>query len=504
MRQINAYNEVKTAIKKKLFIKNAALMTFSALLIRCMAMVFRVYLADVIGAEGVGLYQLIMSIYLFFASVSTAGVTLCATRLFGDLYAQGNYGQARYSIERCIVISLISGAAVSLVMFLTADLSAGLLLHESRAAPALRLLSPSLPFMAASACIRGYFTSRRKTLPTCIEQLLEQIIEMGILAAAFSFNTPQDTGQVCCRAVIGTSAAELVSFVYSLLCYRSDIKKLGCKREHTPSLIRKMLPIALPVTANACLRSGLSTAENALIPLGLQRYGMSSELALTKYGIISGMSMTVLVFPSVLILPFAVLIIPEIAEAAVLRHKNEVRYISGRMFGLTMMYAVPVTVLLMFYAVPICRLLFGSDEAGIYLSMLAPVIPFMYLDSVTDGILKGLNEQTSYLIFNTADSVLRVILTYTLLPFFGIYGVIAVIIISELINTLMSIARLVHITEFRVSLAEYLLRPCCCMLLPCLLLRLFSLGAAAEIAIAVSLCLMLLWLTRKKPGASVG
>lgn len=489
-------------IRKKLFIKNGIIMTISALLIRCMGMAFRVYLADVIGAEGMGLYQLTMSIYLFFASVSTAGITLCATRLFGDLYAQGKPGQARFSVERCITVALVSGAALSIIMYLSSDLCAGVLLREERAAPALRLLSPSLPFMAASACIRGYFTSRRKTLPTCIEQLLEQIIEMGILAAVFTFSTPKDLEQVCSRAVIGTSAAELVSFVYSIICYKADIRRLGCKSEHASSLLRKMLPIAMPVTANACLRTGLSAAENALIPLGLQKYGMTRELALTGYGIITGMSMTVLVFPSVLILPFAVLIIPEIAEAAVLKHRNEVRHVTGRMFGLTMLYSVPVTVLLIFYAVPLCRLLFGNEEAGIYLSLLAPVIPFMYLDSVADGILKGLNEQTSYLVFNTLDSLLRVALTYILLPVFGIYGVIAVIIISELLNTTMSIARLVHITSFKVSMSEYLIRPACCMLLPCLLIRLLPVPALAGMIISAACFILLLHLTRKQPDLS--
>ena len=490
-------------IRKQLLLKNGIAMAAAALLIRCLGMVFRVFLADTIGAEGVGLYQLIMSVYLFFASVSTAGMTLCATRLFGDLSAQGKHGQARFAVERCMIISFVGGTMVGAVMFFSADFCAAVLLHERQAASALRLLSPSLPFMAVSACVRGYFTARRKTLPTCLEQLLEQLIEMGILVLVFAVSPPANMEDTCCRAVAGTSAAELISFVYSLLCYRWDIRKLCTAREKLPVLWKRLLPIGAPVTANACLRSGLSAAENALIPAGLRRSGSSSREALTAYGIISGMSMTVLVFPSVLILPFAVLIIPEIADAAVLRRRNEIRHITERMFGMTLRYAVPVMFLLMFEAVPICKQLFGNEEAGVYLAILAPVIPFMYLDSVADGILKGLNEQTSYLIFNTIDSALRVLLTYLLLPFWGIYGVMAVIIISELLNTLLSIGRLIRLTSFRIHFLEDFWRPAVCILLPCLLLRLLHLPIILHLVLAAFGYLLLLRLSKKVPGISV-
>lgn len=475
-------------------------MAVSALIIRCMAMAFRVFLSDTAGAEGMGLYQLVMSVYLFFAAVSTSGIMLCATRLFGEMSAKGNFGQAKYTVERCIIIALAFGGALGGIMLISADTCAELILHEKAAAPALRLLAPSLPFMAASACIRGYFCARRKTLQTSVEQLLEQIIEFGTFALVFAVFPPVSTEGMCCNAVIGTSAAELVSFVYSMICYRADIKGFKCANERVPSLVGKLLPIALPVTANACLRSGLSAAENSLIPLGLRKYGSSSSEALAQYGIISGMSMTVLVFPSVFIIPFAVLVVPEIAEAVVLGHIRTVRRIAEKMISLTLLYSLPVTVIFIFYAVPICRLVFGNEQAGEYLSMLAPAVPLMYLDSVADGILKGLNEQTSYLIFNTLDSIIRVILTYTLLPVYGIAGVIAVIIISELLNTFLSLARLVKLTKIELRLFDNVFIPLCCIIIPCLLTRLTPfISVLFKIVIAVGFYISAILITKHKP-----
>ena len=458
-------------MKKKLFLKNGAIMASSALLIRSLAMGFRIYLTGAVGAEGIGLYQLIMSVYLFFASLSTAGITLCATRLCGEAEAAGKRRMGRFAVERCLMIALLSGTILGCIMYFSSGFCAETLLHEGRAAFALKLLAPSLPFMAASACIRGYFCARRKTLPTCTEQILEQIIEMGVILLIFSLSKPANAEDACCRAVLGAGGAELVSFVYSMIWFRTDMRHYSDKKERFPHLGRKMLPIALPVTANACVRTGLSAAENALIPRGLKKYGGSSQIALSQYGVMSGMTMTVLVFPSVFILPFAALIIPEITEAYVRKSRQTIKHLSKKMLSLTIMYSIPVTVVFRLFGIKLCMLLFGNSEAGRYLAILAPVVPLMYLDSVVDGILKGMNRQTSYFVFNTIDSVIRVFLTYILLPSMGINGMLIVIFVSELLNTSMSLFRLIQLTKISVPIGRCVLRPLLCILVPSLFVK---------------------------------
>ena len=268
---------------------------------------------------------------------------------------------------------------------MTADMTAEYLLRDTRTAGALKLLAPSLPFMAVSACVRGYFTARRKTLQTSVEQLLEQMIEMGVFAFVFAFFTPKTLSQACCAAVLGTTAAEMISFVYSIICYWIDIRKWKCQSKKAEHLGKQILPVALPVTANSCLRSGLAAVENVLIPFGLKKNGSDGSSALAQYGIISGMAMPVLVFPSVLILPFATLIVPEMSEAYTKRHLKSIQHIAAKMFRLTLFYSVPVTVIFLFFSNQIGEMLYHNENVGIFLAILAPVIPFMYLDSVVDG-----------------------------------------------------------------------------------------------------------------------
>ena len=458
-------------LQKKRFIKNGMILVITSLLIRSMGLLFRSFLSEQLGAEGMGLYQLALSVYMVFVLVSSSGVSMCSTRLFADYSAAGDRGKAIGSVQKCMVFSFVSGVMLSILLYASSDVIAECLLQDSRASLPLKLLSPSLPFLAVSAAVRGYFLARRKTLPTSGEQLLEQLSEICIFILLFSLHRPESLTEACCMTVSGTAAAEGLSFVYSLILFFADRRRLSVTAEKTDGFVKKMLPLYLPVTANACLRSGLSAAENALIPSGLQKFGFTSRDAISRYGIISGMTMTALVFPSVLILPFAMLIVPEIAEIRVSSSPKTIRRISEVMITRTLQFALPVTVWMMFFGIPLCKLLFKNEEAGIYLMLLSPVVPFMYLDSVVDGILKGLNEQTSYFVFNTIDSILRVILTALLLPLFGIAGVIAVIIISELLNTLMSLARLIRLTKLRLSLTEAVLLPLMTALIPCLTLQ---------------------------------
>ena len=444
-------------------------MVVSALLIRSLSLIFRVYLSGAVGAEGIGLIQLVLSVYLVYATVSSSGITLCATRLFTDYAAAGNPGAGRTCVEKCMCFAFLSGEVLCVLMLTTADLTASVLLQDVRTSPALRLLAPSLPFLAVSACIRGYFCARRKTVPTSSEQLLEQLSEIGVFILLLKIHPPGNISEACSLAVTGTTAAEILSFFYSLWWFRRDIHHVGCHREKIRGFRQQMLPILLPVTANACLRSGLSAAENALIPSGLQRSGMTETEALGQYGILSGMTLPLMVFPSVLILPFAVLIVPEISEAVMNRRRKEIRCLTEKMVSSTLRYSIPVTVIFFFFGESICSLLYHRPEAGKALSLLSPVIPFMYLDSVVDGILKGLNEQTSYFVFNTIDSILRVLMTMLLVPLWGLNGMLTVIIVSELLNTLLSLGRLIHLTEFRIPLRSSLLLPLFGMGLPCFL-----------------------------------
>lgn len=149
-------------MRKTIFIKNAVILTASSLILRFAGIVFKVWLAGAVGAEGIGLYQLVFSVYTLAAAFTASGVCTAVTRLVADELALGCRGGIVKIMRRCVSAVLFIAAVSVAILLLGADFIAGRLLQDMRAAPAIRILSLSLPFMGVSSCFKGYFIARRK------------------------------------------------------------------------------------------------------------------------------------------------------------------------------------------------------------------------------------------------------------------------------------------------------------------------------------------------------
>lgn len=475
-------------IRKKLFIRNGLIMTGAALLMRSLGMMLRVFLAGAAGSSGMGSWQLLLSVYAFFAIAATSGITITVTRIVGEKTAVGRTPQACYAAVRLASFASFFGGASGTLLLLLSDFISSWLLHDPGTAPALRILSFCIPFMSFSAAVRGYFSAGRKIGRITAEQLIEQLTEIIICIAAFRIYNPTSTAGICACAATGTVAAEIISFFYSAAIILSDLKKQNAPLEKYTHLTGDVLPVFIPCTANSALRSGLSAVENMLIPWGLAAYGLCGQSALSQYGFISGMAMPVIVFPSVFILPFASLIIPEMSQANALGRHNGIRHMAERMFSAAMLFSVPVTVIMIYFSGELGLALYGSSEAGHYIAVLAPVIPFMYLDSCVDGMLKGLDRQTDYFLCNLLDSIIRVALAFFLIPKMGIAGIIAIILFSEILNTGLSLWRLMTVSHLTIKPLKTIILPAGAALLSCIMIA----NISFPLPLAASLCIRLI------------
>ena len=494
-------------MKKRVFLVNAVLLTAASLLSRTIGIAFRVYMSNQIGAQGIGLYQLIFTVYMFVATFATAGISLAVTRLVTDALALQQYGKARSILHKCFILSLILSTLSATALFFGAEFMGSHFINDSRTILPLKILAPSLPFMAVSSCFRGYFYAVRKVVKTASEQLFEQFVEIIVFAILIGRLAPLGLSYACCAVVIGTTAAEILSCGYSYILYRFEVRHSDVAHVKQPGVLKKILGICLPVMGSSCLRSGLSTLENVLIPVGLKKNGASYEASLAGYGMLTGMVMPVIGFPSAFLTSFSMLLIPELSEANAVHHERNIRYIATRVFQITLLFSILITGIFIFFANDLGLLIYGDTQPGLYIRILAPVIPLMYLDSVVDGMLKGLNEQLRYMSYNLIDSTVRVILIFFLLPICGIKGVIIVIFVSEILNSTLSIARLIKVTTLHFQTANWILKPALSIAVPGLTLVLLApamallfpsllLRMVLEIAVTVTLYIVLLFCTR--------
>lgn len=458
-------------MKVKRFLINGALLTVASIITQALGMLFRIYMSNKIGAEAIGLYQLILTVYVFAVTSVTSGITLLVTRLVTEAVALGNLGRVKSIVKKCIAVAVILSIIVGCIMYFCSGFLAEKVLKQAGAEISLKVLAPSLVFISVSACARGYFFAMRQAVITAGEQLIEQIIEMSVFALLVGAMAPMGVEYACCSVSIGATVSEIITAVYSLVMYRLSVRKI---KDNSQSIAIKkhILFIAMPVTFSACLRSGLNVIEHSTIPSGLKKYGYDSHTALEDYGIVTGMVMPLLAFPSVVIFSFATMLIPELSEVYAKANRKQIQRISSNVIRIVLMFSIPVAVVFSFFGNEIGVLIYNNQTVGAYLCVFSALIPVIYLDGIVDSMLKGLNEQLHYLAYNIADSFIRVVLVILLIPNYGMLGFVIVIYIGSIFNTGLSFLRLIKVTEIKIKVLQWVVAPLGIAVIVCMILRL--------------------------------
>ncbi len=428
------------------YFRNAALLTGSDVVLRLAGMGLRIYLANALGGEGMGLYQLVLAVYSLFVTLATAGVSVAATRLLTEELSCSPR-TAHGMMVRLLAAGLGLGVAAMAAQAALAQAAARWWLGDVRAAGALRVSALGMPWMAVSAVLRGFFLARRWVTPNVVSQLVEQTVRIAVVVAALTRTQGWDAGSRCALVLAATALSEAVSALGMLLFYRREaVRCFGREAaQRPPDPARRMWEILWPVEGGRVLSSALHTAENMLVPACLALYLAGAggrSAALEQYGVLKGMALPLLTFPFGLLGSLAVLLMPEITQAHVLGQTARLNALLDRMLRLTGYFSALAGVLFWVWGRPLAQLLYGSAEAGAYLETLAPAMPLMYLESMVDGAMKGVGEQKAAFRYSVWDSILRIGGVVLLLPRYGMNGFLAVILLSSLYTCAANTGRL--------------------------------------------------------------
>lgn len=449
-------------LKKTIFIKNAIILTVSALILRFAGIIFKVWIAKLIGSEGVGLYQLIFSFYMLAATFATSGISTAVTRLVSEELALGTKKGTVKILIRSIQLTLIL-ALISLgLVFFGAEFIAKTVIGDIRVLPALKILPFSLPFMGVSSCLRGYFIAVRRVTPNAVGQIFEQAIRILLILLLVNRYISHGLTAACGAVLAGDTGAEMLSCLLLFLIFLKDRKKLGvlAGREHPPyPIVKKIAQIALPITSGRYLNTALRTAENILVPKNLARYPFSGDTALSQFGMIKGMALPILFFPSTLLNSISTLLIPEMSEAAAKKQLGVVKSATERILKLTALISFIFAAIFLVAGEKIGILIYNSNDVGFLLKALSPIVPFMYLDSISDGILKGLDQQNFSFRTAISDSTIRIILILLILPLIGLKGFIGIMYFSNFLTCFLNVRQLIKVSGAKLHFLNEIIFP---------------------------------------------
>ncbi|MBR2476792.1 MAG: oligosaccharide flippase family protein [Clostridia bacterium] len=421
-------------MKKKEFLTGVASLSVSMLITRSTSMAFSVYVSSRLGASNMGVFHLIVSVFAFAVTVAISGIPLAVTRLISESKSKE---RIRSVMSKCTVLALFCGVTACAVMLISADaISVKLLKTPSTAIP-IRLLALTLPLISFSSVIRGYFTGIQKVSFITASCMVEEFSSIAAVLGIMKCGINPDSAFMI--PIWGTLVSSVITCVCDVVLYFLWARAKSLSKS-VPVKTGEILSISMPVALGSYIRSGLVAVENMIIPIALAKSGMINGVA--GYGVIKGMAMPIITFPYVFLQSLTSLLIPEVSGRYAKHNRRSVIRAAKTSIRWTFILAMAIAVFLLIYGKKLATNLYGNWEAGLYVTALSLLTIPMYIDSVTDSLLKGLNEQVYCLKINIIDSAIRVPVIYLLLPCMGIYGYIAVLYGSELMNLALSAHRL--------------------------------------------------------------
>ncbi|MGL4344853.1 MAG: putative polysaccharide biosynthesis protein [Cellulosilyticaceae bacterium] len=446
---------------KKALITGTIVLTIASLITRVLGFVFRIYMSNIMGAEGMGLYQLIFPVYMLIWSATSAGISLAISRKVSEYTAKRQHSDAIRTLKGAIVLSLCVGAFISLFLYTFAPWLSVYYLHAPDTMLSLKVMSFCIPFMCIACCIRGYFQGRQEMAFSAGAQIIEQVARMVVIYLFAGLFIPKGIAYACALGTLGLCGGEISSCLFTYTVYR--IKRAGLPLSK-PSLryrevMSTLMAIAIPITANRVLVSGLSSIENILVPLQLQKGGLDSSSALSLYGMFSGMALPLLFFPSMVTMSLSTVLVPAISEAKATHNQRLLQKTVSKSIQISCLIGIGSTALFLSLGPEIAQACYKLDQVGVYLQMLAIICPFIYLQSILNGMLNGLGLQKLTFKGTLLGSAVCIICIVLLIPTKGITGFIIAMLLQSGTITCYHLFHVLKHTSVSIDLMNWIVKP---------------------------------------------
>lgn len=427
--------------RKQTIIQGTLILTLTGFLSRFMGFFYRIFLSRTFGAEGVGLYQLIFPVYALCFSLTTAGIETAISRTVACRLSFGKKTEARQFLYTGLLITVSLSCLCTILLQYYADYIAIHLLGDQRCTPLLTILSYTLPFSAIHSCICGYSYGLKQTKIPALSQLAEQTVRILTVYLLYLFFKQHSKNVSVAIAVCGLVAGEITSAFYTYHALSKETRytnRIPLSFRFFKKCSRELLSLSLPLTANRILINFLQSVEAISIPGRLQIYHLSPSEALSVYGVLNGMALPCILFPSAITSSVSVMLMPTIAEIQTEHNKKELLSIIKKSAGACFILGMLCCLFFLLFGSFIGITLFGSRTAGQFIVTLAWICPFLYTNSAFLSIINGLGKTGTTFLINTTGLIIRIVGVFCIIPLFGIQGYLWGLLASQLVVSLLS------------------------------------------------------------------
>ncbi len=421
---------------KNVLLRGTLVLTMAGVLSRIMGFFYRIFLANTIGAEGMGIYQLIFPIYSLCFSLCASGIETAISKLTAAKYAVGKPSEAQQVLKTGVVLTLTLSVSCSLIIFNYADVLANFFLKEPRCTGLLKILAATIPFGTLHSCLCGYYFGVHKAGVPAVSQLIEQGIRVGSVFLLYHIYITNDMEISPSLAVLGLVFGEFASFLFTVTCFSFQPKKripVPANKYLIP--LKEILSLAIPLTVSRICINLLASLEATMIPNALKAYGMDSSTALSVYGILNGMALPFILFPNALTGSISLMLLPAVSESQAGGKLDSLKKTIGRTFTFCMLLGCSCLIFFLIFGKFLGEFVFSSSLAGDFITVLAWICPFLYLNTTLNSVLNGLGK-TNVTFFNGIIGLfIRIAFIFFGVPTLGIHGYLFGLLCSQLFVT---------------------------------------------------------------------
>lgn len=455
-------------VKISNLLKGTVILTLAGFTTRFIGFFYRIFLSNTMGAELMGIYQLIFPVYNICYTIFASGIQTALSRLVASETGKGNYKNIHRILRIGMLLSVTLAALLSALVYIFADLIAFRFLLESRSASSLRLMAAVFPFCGVTACINGYYYGLKKTAIPATTQLVEQVFRVTIVYIIAILIGKGDIKVTCEIAVIGLVAGEAASSIYNLaslfiarspqgfIVGNSALKSAAGRRK---TILHNILSLSIPLSANRLLLSILHSIEAVLIPAMLRRSGLSAQDAMVTFGVLNGMSLPFIMFPTAITNALSVLVLPTISEAQAVNNNNVI----GKTTSITIKYSLIIGIissgLFIAFGNELGNAIFHNEASGNYLTILAWLCPFLYLTTTLGSVINGLGKAHITFINSVIGTLSKILLIITFIPSQGITGYLFALLIGQLLITALDTFAVKKNVRFTFDSINSILKP---------------------------------------------
>ena len=435
-------------------------LTLTSIVSQFLGFVYRIFLSRLIGAEVMGLYQLVMPVFSVLLSLTAVGLTAAVSNLSAQYHAMGRPAVIRQVLRRCLLCFLLCFAAVAAAVILFYDPISVYLLGDARTQLGLLLLLPCVLLTGVENLHKHVFYGTGNIRPPAAVELCEQFIRTGAVLGLLVCFLPQNPERTVGLIVLGMIACEVFSAVTLFFLTRRRLGRAG-QVGREPRLGRRIASVALPIGLTSLLGNLMGAATSVLIPQRLVHAGAQVSQAMESFGILCGMTLPMLSLPTAFIGALGLMLVPKLAQGTALGRPELVRRRLDRSLLATSVLILPAMSLLAAVGPQLGAALFGEPGAGQYILPLAAGVALSCYQAVLASALNGLGRPQAAARNAILCGGVELACVYVLmgLPGLGLRGYVAGFLVSAALGLLLNWRDVRRLTGLRPRLFQWLTAP---------------------------------------------